>query len=316
MKRAALFFIVSLFLLCASNSVLACDSCTVAKLGRNEASLISENKESKWFFKYLFENQTWKDIPASTAHALHHDGHHVHDKTTEQYHHYVLGNRVSENFTYSFEFPYVVRNSIEIDSHSRLGQHESSEGTGDLKLIGNYRFLHKTSGALHAIGGVKLPTGETDERNSVGEKFEPEMQPGTGSVDYISGLAYNREFKRISLSGNAVYVAKTEGEQGYEFGDLFSTCIAFDYLLNPNAKYGKTRLGIETNFQHEQKHVDHGAKVADSGGNTFLWGPSLSVEANSNMSFSTSFLSPAYQDLGGLHQSLDYAWTLEGKVVW
>jgi hypothetical protein len=315
--RLVLFIIVFFFLafLVASKEVSACEACTIPNLGRHEGITVSESKDKKWFFKYLYEQQDWDEIPASEAHELHEDGHHIHDKTKEEFHHFSLGGKLTDQLTVYTDIPYVIRNSIEIEDHDRLGANEKSEGIGDLNVIGDYRFFQDDQSSAGFVGGVKFPTGETDEKNSAGTRFEPELQPGTGSYDYILGGIYQYQKDRFKFLGNLAYVFKTEGDQDYEFGDLLSSSLFFDYLINPNSRSFKTEIGLNANFQHEQKHEDHGSSVKDSGGTTFLLGPLVSIEAMPNTSLFGSILFPVHQDLGGVHQELDYTWTAGGKLA-
>jgi hypothetical protein len=152
--------------------------------------------------------------------------------------------------------------------------------------------------------------------NYAGDKFELELQPGTGSFDYVAGGVYKQQINRVDLLANMVYVLKTEGARDFEFGDLFSTSLFVDYLLNPESKMFNTKIGIDANLQYEQKQKHNGGKVSDSGGTTFLLGPALNIGATENITMFSSIMFPVYQDLGGVHQKLDYAWTVGGKLSW
>ena len=69
------------------------------------------------------------------------------------------------------------------------------------------------------------------------------------------------------MTGNAVYVLKTEGAQNYRFGDVLSTSVVADYLINPQST-NKTRFGLDANLQYEQRYNDDGEIIKDSGGVT------------------------------------------------
>jgi len=53
-------------------------------------------------------------------------------------------------------------------------------GITDLWITGKLRVMRGANGHFAFLGGVKLPTGEDDERLSNGEPLEPSSQPGTG----------------------------------------------------------------------------------------------------------------------------------------
>ncbi len=255
-------------------------------------------------------------MPAGDVHNLHDQGHHVHDKTNEEFHHYTLGRHLNESWVVLLEIPYVVRHFLEIDSHARLGREETSDGFGDLNLIGDYEFLKKEGRSASVVGGIKFPTGYTHEVSTAGVLFEPELQLGSGSVDYLVGGVYRQTFNRIHLFNNLAYAFKTRGTQDYTFGDILSTSFLVDYVLNSGNENSQFRLGLDGNFQYEEKHYDKGAKIKDSGGATLLLGPALTIETAGKISLFTSVLLPAVQDLGGVHQELTMTWTAGGKVNW
>jgi len=294
----------------------SCGTCIIPRLGKEDTAVRAESGDKKWYFEYLFEQKVWDEMDARDAHNLHHQGHHFHDKTTEDFHHFSLGRKVLEDLTFFIEIPYVIRRSLEVDSHSILGSKQSSEGWGDTHLIGDYRFWKSDDQSLSLTGGVKFPTGKTKEKNSIGTLFEPELQPGTGSFDYILGTVYKRDMGRFSLIGNATHVFNTEGDYNFTFGDVSSVSLYVDYLFNPQSETMKKKVGLDVVYQYEQKQKDDGVKVADSGGQTILLGPVLKSEVNSRVSFFSSFLYPVVQNLGGVHQELDFEWTAGGKILW
>lgn len=306
-------FIVTVFAFSLfSEIVLACESCTIPRLGREKAK--SAEAQNKWFAEYIYEEQNWDEMNARDAHTLHHQGHHIHNKTVEQFQHVMIGYHPVDEFTVFAEIPYVTRHATEVDSHAILGSSQTSQGLGDLSLIGHYRVWKKGAASLGAIAGMKFPTGNTSERNSINIKFEPEMQPGSGSFDYITGAVYQQKFGDFGLLGNIAYVFKTKGGQEFEHGDLFSTTVLADYLINPRSEYFRTRIGLDVNLQHSQKQLDKGVKVFDSGGTTLLLGPLVSIEGTKSVSAFGSVQFPVSQRLGGVHQELDFVWTAGGKV--
>lgn len=330
MKRTVVVFSLLLMVLCViSGAAYACSTCTIGQLGKGTASAMSESGDKKWYFEYLFEQQNWDKMDARDAHELHEDGHDFHDKTTEDIHHFKMGRYLAEDLNVFIDLPYVIRQSLEVDSHSILGSKQESQGLGDLHLFGNYRFWQDDARALSAVAGIKFPSGATEEKNSVGTLFEPELQPGSGSYDYILGGIHKVQRGRSSVIANTSYVWTTRGAQEFEFGDVTTVSLAADYLLNPQARYLKTRVGIDAVFQNEEEQRKDGVKVNDSGGQTLLLGPivkaqglpvplrgtySAGRQGNPYLGLTGSLLFPVYQHLGGVHQELDLTWTLAGEL--
>lgn len=307
-----LFLFVSVL---STRSYASCGSCVIPQLGKDDALIKSESRDKKWFFEYLFEQKNWDEMDAQAAHELHDDGFHLHDKTTEDSRHFKFGGHLTGDVTVFAEIPYVVRRSLEIEEHDILGSKQKSEGMGDLHLMGDYRFWKDDKQSLSAVGGIKFPTGQTEEKNSIGTLFEPELQPGTGSYDYILGGIYKVQNSRMSFTGNLVYVFNNEGDHDFEFGDVLTTSFYADYLMNPGSEHFKTRVGADLVYQLARKQKDDGEKVSDSGGQTVLLGPVIKVDVNTHVAFFSSVLFPVSQNWGGVHQELDFEWTVGGKLV-
>lgn len=304
---------VASVILVEAKNVLACEMCTIPRLGRQEKLIATEDSDSKWFFEFLAEEQNWDKLDPVYVHGLHHSGHDVHDKTKEYFYHYTLGRMLSDHVAVALELPYVVKHSLGID-HATLGRKETSEGLGDLSLMASYRVIREEKIAVSAVGGVKFPTGETGRKDTAGNKFEPELQPGTGSYDLLVGGVLEHQMDRVIVKGNITYSFKNEGEQDYKFGDIFSTSLFVDYIINPKGENFKAKAGVDVNYQLAQKDESSSVKDPDSGGHTILAGPTITVEGPKNTSLFINVLFPVMQDLGGVHQELDYTWTAGGKI--
>jgi hypothetical protein len=286
------------------------------------------------FFDFLFEQQNWNEIPVENAHEIHELGHHVHDKTHEEFYHFQAGVNPHEQVTILADIPYVVCQSLEVEEHPRLGQYQTSEGWGDLNLIGIWRFIQNSVGYLGATGGVKFPTGVTnntkpdralvaaaaeedgEELEADWEKYEIELQPGSGSYDFPLGGVFRYAAGPVTFKGNAIYIIKTEGAREFEFGDVFTASLVTDITVNPDSMLFRTIVGLDINFQHEARQTDHGQEIADSGGDILFAGPSLTIEVNPNSQIYGTFLFPVSQNMGGEHQKMDFTWTAGAKMQW
>ena len=82
------------------------------------------------------------------------------------------------------------------------------------------------------MGGVKLPTGRTNERDRQGERFETEFQAGSGSTDVLAGLALTQRLGGAwALSSNILYQFVNTGAQRTNLGDRFFYNAAITYRL-------------------------------------------------------------------------------------
>ena len=313
--KKILFLILFLSLSFFSQNTFACDSCgcTLSKISDNVQNAA---QKKRWFFDLTFEQQNWKVKNAAEAHTLHHQGHDFHDKTHEEFYHFTLGANLSEAVAVLAELPYVVRGSLDVEHHSTLGRKQQSEGIGDLNLIGIYKFLVQGDDFLGINAGVKLPTGQTKEKDTTGDIFEPELQPGSGSADYPLGIVYHKEIGAAALSDNVSYVIKIKGAHQFQYGDLFFASLNADYTMNPESKAFQTKIGLDMTFHNSKKDRVARERDDDSGETSFFAGPGLNVKANENFSVFGNILFPVYQNTGGVHQKLLNQWTGGVKIVW
>src|SRR5690606_15375603 len=90
---------------------------------------------------------------------------------------------------------------------------EVSAGFGDLNLIALWRAYHFEQGFIGFLGGMKAPTGETNNKDSAQARFEAELQPGSGSWDATLGALGQYDTAPFTLRGNLLYTFKSEGDQ-------------------------------------------------------------------------------------------------------
>lgn len=305
MRRYIILFIVLSLVLWTQPSQ-ACEFCTIAYMGKKEKSDEGENQILT--AKVLFENQDWKEIPASEAHQLHHQGHHTHNKQDEEVVHTMLTAHINDRLSLDVDIPYVIRHFIEIDSHAHLGENQTSKGLGDITVTGDYRLIKDHKKSFGVIAGLKTPSGETDELNSFGGLMEPELQPGSGSLDYIAGLSGSLHPDDMDFSASAVYIYRTEGEQSFRFGDVLSITFFAGKKIDLKDKL-QLKAGLMLNNQLEKKQNNEDGAIKDSGGYTMLIGPQMGL-AYDSLQVEFSYLAPAVQNLGGTHQELDNGiWT-------
>jgi hypothetical protein len=173
-------------------------------------------------------------------------------------------------------------------------------GLTDLWLQGKYRFVHNELGSLALIGGVKLPTGNDDQRLSNGEKLEPSSQPGTGAFDGQAGLAWSRFLTpKLTADASAVYTLRGE-HAGFTVGDRFDAGVALAYRLTDSiTAFPNWSLFAEANVVWLGKDDDHGTLNDNSGGTTLYLTPGARVrfDPHSALTLAPSF--PVVQSLHG-----------------
>ncbi len=261
---------------------------------------------------------------------------------------------VSENFTIGLRLPYVWRLGIREPEHHEDGDEDAehdddavtehdddedndhdndddpdaegvgevqrlgnSRGIGDLVVFGQYRFLQDLTNNRNAsvLLGFKAPTGRTSDKTNSGEKFETEVQPGTGSWDGLFGLAYSETFGPLSFDSNILYSLVTEGSQNTDLGDIINYNFATSYRLfgggNPGRRF-TTQDGLamdatfEVNGQWRDKLEINGNRDRNSGGHQLYLSPGFRLMNGQAMSVGFSFGIPVISDFNGVQDNLDY----------
>ena len=148
---------------------------------------------------------------------------------------------ISNDLSIGFQLPYVSRINIreahhedddsDEEHHNAAIAHEEkveqlgdSSGIGDTTVYGQYRFWKNANEDVHAalLFGIKTPTGRTDVRSAEGERFEAELQPGSGSWDLFAGLAASKSLERLGFDTNILYTFANDGSQNTNLGDVFN----------------------------------------------------------------------------------------------
>jgi hypothetical protein len=314
MKKIILLSLMILTTVLMNQEAYACSSCgcTVCQLGKYNAMTIDYDK--KWLIRFVYDQIAWRHRSAESANNLATSDHDVHDRTKDTAYRYEIGRRLTEDFSLLIDVPYVTKDTIEFMDIDHLGEKQTSKGLGDVQLLGDYRIWHNKHNAISLAGGIKFPSGDTHRKDHQGNRFETDMQPGSGAYNYIAGGVYKFQSGRFSLTSNISRIFTLKGAQGFEYGDLLTASLYGDYLINPQARSFQTRLGIDTVFQDEWKEKTNGVKNPDSGGQTTLMGPGFRMDATQNLSLTGTFLYPVSQQLNGFTQRQGFEWTLATEV--
>jgi hypothetical protein len=191
---------------------------------------------------------------------------------------------------------------VSAEEEGNVAQSATADPSGltDLWLSAKWRFLRGEAGNVAVQAGLKLPTGDDDERLSNGEKLEASSQPGTGAFDVQAGLAYSRYLDpRWTLDASALYVLRTEHDD-FRVGDRFDAGAAVAYRLTRDVKaYPNWSVSGELLGTWIGKDQDAGESNDASGGATVYVAPGARVRLSSAAAISLSVALPVAQDLNG-----------------
>jgi hypothetical protein len=271
---------------------------------------------------------------------------HVHSLNTIQSPSLAGALGLTNDLQVMFRLPYVLRTDI------REGHHEhgaggvvnntvdvlgDSAGIGDLTLLGQWRFYNNraTGTELAVLFGAQAPTGRTNVFSDIGEPFDAEFQPGSGSWDGLFGFAVTQKLGRWSFDGNVLYQLVGTGVQDTDLGDRFRYNVgvayrafgAVDDPLHAHAHVVPSRgkvtkahthdhgpepgprfsldLALELNGEWHDKQTIAGVRDPNSGGNTVYLSPGVRASIGKVSGFA-SFGVPIVNEVNGLQAKPDF----------
>lgn len=236
-----------------------------------------------------------------------------------------LAYGITERLTASLQVPYIERRSIneaEIeDDVAEAHRHGGSSGLGDLVLLGQYQVVAGDKTDIALLFGIKAPTGKTDIKDSGGHRFETEFQPGSGSLDYLAGVAVSRQLTAVNLHANVLYHATNGGAQRAEIGNALSYNAALTYRLAAPHKHhtqhhhdhhstmhgNAIRWDLVLELNGETRSKDKVAGVADthSGGTKIYFAPGIRLSLTDNWSGYLSYAVPVVENHKGEQTDVD-----------
>ena len=255
---------------------------------------------------------------------------------------------VTDDFMVSVRIPWVNRTDIREGHHEHLPGgvvnntvdfRGNTTGIGDVTLLGQWRLFNNqaTRTEVALLFGAKLPTGATDRIDALGEKFEAEFQPGSGSLDVLLGAAFTQRFGAWSFDANVLGVVAGRGTQDTKLGDRFLYNAALSYRLLGYAA-PEQHAGLPSSVMahgpvpHRHEHpldkipappqwvVDailelngewhdfettSGVRDPNSGGHVLLLSPGLRI-ARGGFSGFASFGIPIVNEMNGLQSKTGY----------
>lgn len=294
-------------------------------------------------------------LAEGAAHAAEHGEDHAHvhslDSITSPSLNFAYG--LTDDITLSVRLPYVTRRGIReghVHGHEEGGGHHGeggeeqaieaevhnrggTSGIGDLSLLGQWRFLNGGAAGIEAalLGGLKAPTGSTDEDDRSGERFDAEFQPGSGSWDGMVGLALTKRAGKWSFDASLLYTIVTEGTQDTDLGDRLHYGAAVSYRLSGSAGgtvhvhsdgsqhvHQEAAAGpaldaiLELNGEWHDKQEISGETDPNTGGHVLYVSPGVRLSMDKWSAFASVGI-PIVNDMNGLQAEPD--WRLVSGVT-
>jgi predicted porin len=204
--------------------------------------------------------------------------------------------------------PYSNREHSHVHNHHGIPYHDSwqFDELGDVRLKLRYQpgGTHASDVMWSLNGGVKLPTGKTDVRNSDGDEAERSVQPGTGTTDLLlgGGLAYAPLAMPGTLFANLSVQLPLNEEDGYEPGWRAALQAGWQYPVT-----GKLDLLLQANLLRVGQDDGANAEPEESGRTEVAIVPGLSYAWSKDLTAYAQLELPVYQDMKGVQLTHDYA---------
>ena len=252
-----------------------------------------------------------------------------------------IGYGVSADFTLSVRLPYLDNQEIrETDPDAGgVAARGGVQGIGDISVAATYRVIHDEQHGFDAaiILGVKAPAGRTDVVDDLGEEFETEHQPGSGSWDGVFGATLSKELGAATVTANSTYSLSGEGSRETTLGDRLSYGIGVSYRLFAGHEEAREAMKLGGRFDgmmhhggpgHEEHSDDHHGDIAldvslglngewqdkhetagerdeNTGGNILYVTPGMKLTVDRYSGF-VNFAIPVARDLNGIQVEPDW----------
>lgn len=200
-----------------------------------------------------------------------------------------------------------------LDKTFRSGGGERGDrGLGDATLLARHQVWQVDRAGEtfrgQVLGGLKLPTGRDDERDSLGRLPQP-LQLGSGSYDPIVAAVFSWQRLQWQADFDLVYKINTEANS-FRFGNTLAHDASFQYRLWPQSLSGTGVPSfvygvLELNGVWAERARSRGTKLADSGGYTLFVSPGLQFVTQRWIAEIAAQL-PVVQDLNGDQLETDY----------
>ena len=200
-----------------------------------------------------------------------------------------------------------------------------SSGLSDTKITGMFRLLNNGIHKVHLNAGISLPTGDTDETDSIltpmgmtpTVTLPYAMQLGSGTFDLMPGITYSARLNQLNWGAQYMGTIHTGDNDGYSWGDKHEITSWLSYQWQP---WISTSARIA--YKHEQQIDGMDSRIVgpvqtanpdNYGGDTVI------MHFGFNLAGQTGFLRghrlafeagiPLHQDLNGPQMETDLVLT-------
>ena len=232
-----------------------------------------------------------------------------------------ISNKISARLTLPYSdstslllsVPYIFRSHEHIHRHHGIDIPESwyiSE-LGDISI----GLIHRIEQATFLLEG-KLPTGATNRQNTKEKAGEIGIQPGSGSFDFILGLAYEGSISAFSKTLPIMQTISI-GIPGYGLGG-YTLGSSLTYAISTTQNWGgslSTEIGLTSKYQEQSNFGTLNEEKKNTGGR-WIWGNiGINWKLNNASQSAINLYLPLYQHLNGIQITSGWMMQVESKYM-
>lgn len=227
---------------------------------------------------------------------------------------------LNEKWSFSAALPLIIQ------SRETISSSENSLGIGDLLLVSQYRIVHKKGFNVNISGGVKVPLGQRGHRSEASILLSPDMQSGSGSLDWVARINLIKEHFLIPFLNSALEFSyrdngvnssfgSTQNFSGrrFGFGDEMVSIFSLNYQWIRSSGFYIPDISIK--YRNADRNVEQNVAAPNSGGSWWSLPFGLSFQPDERKSFRFYVELPLYQDLNGLQISTSFTAGLQLRYV-
>lgn len=217
---------------------------------------------------------------------------------------------MTDRFSVTGTFSYVRKERITGLQRQGSIQNLQTAGIGDALVMLKYNIIQQTLWKpyqLAAGGGVKMPIA-SNSLTSNGVQLNADMQPGTGSWDYLGWLyfsytlrAQNITFFTVNSFTKTTAAERFNENDQFEFGDEINSLIG---ITGP--AFNKFSYNLKLKFRGAKSDLRNGVDLPSTGGEWLNIEPGIGYQLTDRLSMEVSGEIPLYRNVNGTQPSTTY----------
>ena len=212
---------------------------------------------------------------------------------------------LAENLQLSASFGYYSASgggtvSYDPDNNGLSRSTNEPKGLTDLWISGKWAFYKGPAGRFALYGGVKIPTGKKDVRDSNGDPVDFASTPGSGATDFMAGLGYSTYLtSQLTLDASASHTLRGTYHDS-RLGGRLDAGVALGWRFTEDIRtFPQSAVFLELNYRINGKVRVQGERDDNSGGSAVFLSPGLRFGLSPRASLSVAVQLPLSQTPNG-----------------